>query len=493
MQWNKTPVQFLKPLLSQSQTLEQTQELRIPEGMPEIGKILGAWGQCILRGKEWRADAFSVSGGIQSWVLYAPEDGSDTQFVREWIPFQAKWNMPQTRREAAVAVTCCMQSMDARAASPRKILLRANVGLSAEGMEPDSQLVYCPEEEDKDVQYLKKTYPAVIPKEAGEKRIAVEETLSFAWPGARILGWDTEPVLEEQTVLGNKAVFKGNCRLHLVFQTESGEIAGETFDIPFAQYADLEAEYDKEASVSACLCLSELEPELTETGLTVRCGIMAQYTVQEPVLLQMAQDAYSPYMQVETEMQTLTLPMLLDSRTEERLAQVSAQTDMEKISHVCFCPGLCTVWRQGSTVNGDLSGVFRILGTDGEGNPICQTEAWQDTVTFDADPACSIRLQMQSPQQAEGTLASNRLQLSAPVTVRAKTERNQTLPMLTDCRVGEAVVPDPQRPSLIVKRQEEESLWELAKQFGSTVEAICRANNLDADPVPGQLLLIPVC
>ena len=36
--------------------------------MPDIGHVLSAWGQTILRGKEWRADTVSFSGGAA--VLY---------------------------------------------------------------------------------------------------------------------------------------------------------------------------------------------------------------------------------------------------------------------------------------------------------------------------------------------------------------------------------------------------------------------------------------
>ena len=38
----------------------------------------------------------------------------------------------------------------------------------------------------------------------------------------------------------------------------------------------------------------------------------------------------------------------------------------------------------------------------------------------------------------------------------------------------------------------EESLWELAKTTGSTMDAIRRANNLENEPSPGQMLLIPI-
>ena len=48
------------------------------------------------------------------------------------------------------------------------------------------------------------------------------------------------------------------------------------------------------------------------------------------------------------------------------------------------------------------------------------------------------------------------------------------------------------RPSLLLQRMGEEGLWNLAKASGSTVDAIRQANGLQDEPVPGQMLLIPV-
>jgi len=53
-------------------------------------------------------------------------------------------------------------------------------------------------------------------------------------------------------------------------------------------------------------------------------------------------------------------------------------------------------------------------------------------------------------------------------------------------------VPDPNRPSLIVRRAGANRLWDIAKDSGSTVEAIQKVNGLQGEPAPDQMLLIPV-
>ena len=58
--------------------------------------------------------------------------------------------------------------------------------------------------------------------------------------------------------------------------------------------------------------------------------------------------------------------------------------------------------------------------------------------------------------------------------------------------LGEERKPDPDRPNLILRRFSDKTLWDLAKELGSTEEAIRRANGLSGEPQPGQWLLIPV-
>jgi hypothetical protein len=56
----------------------------------------------------------------------------------------------------------------------------------------------------------------------------------------------------------------------------------------------------------------------------------------------------------------------------------------------------------------------------------------------------------------------------------------------------ETTQPDPNRPSLILRRYAEDSIWELAKKTGSTVEAIQKLNGIQLEPEKDQMLLIPV-
>lgn len=142
MQWNKKPCPYLKTIARQVQNQEQTQELRLAEEMPDIGRVLSAWGQCVVRSKEWRGDGMSVSGGVSASVVYLPEDGSYPRTVEIWLPFQMKWNFPQAQRECTLRVNCLLHSLDARLLSARKMMVRSSVSMLAEALEQSDAELY---------------------------------------------------------------------------------------------------------------------------------------------------------------------------------------------------------------------------------------------------------------------------------------------------------------------------------------------------------------
>ena len=179
LQFHKNTVSCLQKIRGDVQYQEQSQELRLPEDMADVGSVLGAWGQVLIRGKEWSNGSMNVSGGVMAWAMYLPEEGTQPQMVEAWIPFQMKWDLPQTQYDGVIRVSSLLKSVDARVTSARKLMLRACVGILAEATVPMEVQYYTPPELPQSVQLLERTYPMLLPKEAGEKAFSIEEDLAL--------------------------------------------------------------------------------------------------------------------------------------------------------------------------------------------------------------------------------------------------------------------------------------------------------------------------
>jgi hypothetical protein len=204
LHFSKSVCQCLRKVTCQTVSQEQTQELRLPDAMPDIGRVLGSWGQIVIRSKEWRGNGMNVTGGVMAWILYAPEDGSAPQILDCWIPIQMKWDFPQTQRDGTMCILPSLKGVDARTVSARKLMVRAVVSILGEALEPMEADLYEAPQVPEDISLLKRTYPMVLPLEAGEKSLQMEEQLIFPSsmpPMERILHYGMTPMVAEQKVL----------------------------------------------------------------------------------------------------------------------------------------------------------------------------------------------------------------------------------------------------------------------------------------------------
>lgn len=490
LQWNQTDCTYLRQVLRECQNTEQTQEVKLPEGMPDVGRVLCAWGQPVLRSKQWRSDAVAVSGGVSAWVLYSPEDGTAPECMQVWLPFQMKWNLPDSRREGVIRVGCCLRSVDARSLSSRKLLVRASVGVILEAMEPALQPIYREGELPDGVQLLHQNYPVMLPKEAGEKLIALAEELTL--PGenpGKIVCCQVYPQITEQNVVGARVVFRGSCQVQLVYMEENGKLMRHLDQIPFAQFAELDMDYDKDAEVSVAMAVSTVEPELMENKVRLRCELIGQYMIHDRELLQVVEDAYSLYQTVQPVMQELQLPVILDRARENISAQGQMQGETGKIVDVTLFAEQPVQYREENGLQSQVGGYFQVLYYDEAGMLQCKAEPWSGQWDLPVAENSQVLVWMKNMEPVQIGQGDT---WETEVVLEAASLSGQPISMVSGLQLGEKTEPDPARPSLILRRAGENSLWDIAKNSGTTVDAIKKANHLTGEPALGQMLLIPI-
>lgn len=496
LQFNKTSCHCLTRVAREVQNEELTQEVRLPDGMPDIGRVLATWGQVTLRSKEWRAGMVSVSGGVMLWVLYAPEDGSDARCVDTWIPFNLKWDVSSAEREGAIRVLPLLRFADSRALSARKMMVRAGVAAMGDILCQMEAEVYQAEEVPGDVELLKNTYPARIPKESGEKTFLLDEdlTLPNSMPAPeKLLSYTIQPEVTEKKVMVGKAVFKGNGNLHLIYRCADGKVRTWDFELPFSQFQELDGEHGPEASLDTAMAVTSLELDLGEEGrLRLKCGLVCQYLVDDCCMLELTEDAYSPRRQVEVQMDSLRLPAILDDRRENITAEQSVQGQSGQVVDVTFLPDFPRQRRTGDEITFELPGMFQVLYYGEDDSLQAFNARWEGSCSLGAGEDSRIDAVVVPMGSPSAMASGDAMELQGQLRLVTSTTAERGIPMVTGLELGELQEPDQLRPSLILCRPEGEGLWQLAKRCGSTVAAIRQANALEGEPGENQMLLIPV-
>ena len=491
LQFPKIMMDHLKRVAWEIKNEEQTQEVKLSDAMPDIGRILGTWGQVILRGKEWRGTNMTVTGGVMMWVLYAPEDGSEPRSVESWIPFQMRWDFPQTQRDGMMIVDCALKSVDARSISPRKLLLRSIVSAAGEALEPVSTEIFVPGELPEDVQVHTGSYPVRLLREAGEKTFTLDEEFQLpanCTQAKKLFRCAVVPMITDQKIMADKAVFRGTACLHCLVGCEDGRIQSCDFEMPFSQYAELQREYDPYASLDMIPAVTNLEPELLENGmLRLKAGLVGQYRVYDRPVIQVVEDAYSVHRPLTMQLQELNLPAVLETQRSLLKAEKSLKPDSGDVMDIAFTSAHPSYHRENGRMVLEVPGSFYLLNRTTEGNLQGEMLRWEGTwETEMRDNAELFALSRIAGKALVG------VDVACDLALETVTVANTGIPMVTMLELGEPEQPDPNRPSLILRRAGDDTLWKIAKECGTTVQAIREANALTEEPTQDQMLLIPV-
>jgi hypothetical protein len=433
-----------------------------------------------------------VSGGVQAWVLYIPEDGVGIQCMQTWIPFHTKWDLPDSDAEGFINTQSHLRSMDVRNTSSRKMMLRANVGVLGEMWLPAESEVCEPENVPEDVCLLRRKYAVSLPRETGEKTFTLEEELSAPDGMETILYYCLCPEIQEQKVMSDKVVFRGAANLRLLYQGQDDQLHTWDAAVPFSQYSELDREYGAGATAQITPAVTGVETELDQEGrLHLKAGIAGQYMICDPVEFETVEDAYSPLRAVQPRMGRMVLPVMLDTQKQTITA--------EQTIPIC-----------GSVVSMAFlqDHPYRVLDTDGmaitvpgQFQAICRDEngmlqyasaRWEGKWQLPADDGGVVIAVATACGKPQAAFDGSGMVLCADTQVELATLSAEGIPMVTGLELGELIPADPARPSLILRRAGKDSLWELAKKSGSAPERIQAVNCLEGEPDPGQMLLIPV-
>lgn len=495
LQFEKKEIPCLHTVKREVQNQEQTQELRISDGMPDIGTIIGAWGQVILRSKEWQESGMTVSGGTMVWVQYMPEEGGQPQCVESWLPFQMRWNFPGTQYDGKIQTQCFLRNVDARSTSARKMMLRTNVSVLGWAMENQNCTVFEPVDLPEGI-YLKKVkYPVQMPVEAGEKAFALEESLQLPASVPKpecIFRYSLHPEITEEKLMNDKVVFRGNAALHVLYIADDGGQYAWDFDIPFTQYAELEKEYGEDGEVLLLPCVTALELEHEEESFAVKIGLVCQYQISHRPVVEIAEDAYATRRKLEPMVQELQLPGILERKIQTVHAQSSIGLDTMRLTDVGFAPLPPQTHPAGENSFVEIPGQFHLFYYDMEGIPRTSVQKWEQSIPLPMAEDTTLEAVAFSIGKPQGTLMSGSAQLGSEIRLITEVTSDKTIPMITGLELGELQSPATENPSLILRRPAGKTLWELAKSNGSSVEAIQNANGLKTEPEESQMLLIPV-
>ena len=480
-------------------TQEQTQELIIPDSMPDAARTLMCYAVPELQSKTSRTGSLLVSGNLRTSCLYADETGA-VQLLRSDLPFSVQLENSALQETTQCVLQCSVRSADSRLINSRKVLLRIGVLVQADGYEPDTRTLAQVQGAPACLQMRCETYRDLVPAEIGECAVQVSEELQLPEgkaPIDRMVSCQVQAALTEQSLHGDKVLFKGTAYVHLSYLDEAGGVGTAVLPVPFSQYCQLQKSYDgQQARVTLCLTGVQLEPVSADGGqkLLFGAGFAAQCMALEEQELTVCTDAYATKGAFTPQWTGQDWIMHLDTQTLREPVRQTFEQEAAVVLDSRIYPDAPTTERveggvvihvplRADVLYRDAGGavqaaVFRTEAT-------CRTELRENGL-------CDAQLQL----QPEGYLAAGGggIELRCDALFQLQSYVRQKLQSLSGGTLEQQTERGGSRPSVIICRcADRQELWQLAKQYRTTAHAIEAANHLTQPEVEaGRLLLIPM-
>lgn len=499
--FEQTQFPCLRRVAHLSVAQEQTQELIIPDAMADASRTLICYAEPELQSKTSRDGSLLITGLLRASCLYADEQG-DIQPLSAQLPFTAKLEHPQWQEQTLSCVSCTIRSADARLINSRKLLLRVNVLVQADGYEPTSEAGSTLQDAPGCLQQKTAVYSSLVPVELSERAFSLSEELVLPEgrsAASQLISCAVNPVLQEQNLVGDKALAKGKLELLLTYLDAQNIVRTLSLSVPFSQYCQLQQTYSHEETLQTSLCLTGVQAELIGTAdgqkLLLGVGLVMQCLILAAQHLCVCEDAYATRGTFTPQWQTEEHLMRLDGQTIR--ASLRESLPVEGVSAVLDC----RIYQQEQTQQRTEDGLVihaplrvDVLYADADGALQMHSTRVELTCRTALCETGSCEASLVLLPECSATAGTGAIELRCEGVFSLQCFCKQTLKNLVGGSIDPHETQREPRASVIIRRTaHQQALWELAKQYRTTTEAIQTANGLSQPEVDaGQLLLIPM-
>lgn len=489
----------LHRILCDTVSQEQTADVIIPDSFSDAARVPDAFGTLLIRAEECSGDSAAVAGTVQAGALVVCEDGS-VQRVDAEIPFSVRRDFPKQEDECMMQCSCVLRSVDARLLNSRKILLRVCVSCTITVYAPKTDTCYDLSEPAPNLQMKRVVLPLRMPAQVGEKSFAINEVLEL--PNgkpeiARLLKCLYRAEIEEQRMVGNKAVFKGALTVHALYAGEDEELHTYDWSVPFSQYAELERELDEgDLRTELTLTSAEAEPD-SQFGahrLIVSVNLLAQCTVFCVQNVTVIEDAFCTDADFKPAWESWSVTGILDQQDFRETATAESDTQAQRIVDAWILPDEAAMQRAGDRMQIELPLTCSVLYYDADGD--LQGKTLRPTVRMETQIADNAQCSVAQVSGGEIFCAagSGGITLRAPVKVSVDSFAEHAISAVRGGEITPVEEAAQRRPAVLLRlTDQEESVWEIAKSCRADLRLLTAANELSGASVPaGTLLLIPM-
>ncbi|MEG1593761.1 MAG: DUF3794 domain-containing protein [Oscillibacter sp.] len=485
---------------------EETAENIVPDYCPDIARIIETEGKVAIHSRELREGKAEVSGTVHVAVLYTPDGDGGIRVLEFAMPFGVETDARAMPDCGLLTAEANIELLETRLLNPRKVFTHCRLSLHLTGYRRSS-LCACSDvtaSPELCIEKQQEQQHAVVTTQIAEKDFTFSESMHLS-PGkdgaAELLASRVCSAITETKIVGSKLIFKGAFTLSILYRSVGGKCCAYSGELPFSQIMEVEgAGEGAVAAVQLQLTGSDLQidgddPEGRQLAVTFYLHATAILREERDVML--LRDLYSTAYNLTYEALPLQFTAVSDTivrrQTVRELLEIGVVAD--SILSLCVTCGAVSVAREGKNVILRTGATVRVLYLDEGGAALVAERCIEVSCQLELPESCHVTAGASCPEEPQGSIGERGIEVRFPIDFHIEaTEKIKKICISSAKLNTDAPKETAGAPSLVLRcLGKQETAWELAKQYNTTIPAILAANELEncSDMIGDRLLLIP--
>lgn len=503
----KTSVYVNDTVLTDSLEQAIDVDFSLPDYCPDISKIFKCQAVPRISSKGINGKTVTIDGAVTITLLYSDKDGNLCSY--EYIyPFSKSLELEKECDRANICCRAKKEYINCRAVTGRKVDIHGAIGIYIKIFKRKNADIVS-DFDDCNIELLRGIAPATVPMGYAEKYLNIEDEIRIgsSQPQIRnILRCDANSCVKETKVINDKAVVKGEMAVSILYCGE-GSQAPQCVKavIPFSQIVDVEG------ITETCLCDTkseiaalEVKPRVSASGETKSFSINAKilltceaYCGNEVAVVL---DAFSRKYKADIKRNNVTFEKITYNVRENHLCKKNIELEENITSVIDLWSNIQSYSTRFENCNMMINGVLvaGMIVCDENGNAIYCEKPIDFEYKYPVNceigiPHCEPQLEIISCSY--NITSSNALEVRIELGINAAIYEKKAMSLISDMSLDESN-PIERKGKAAMKvyfAEENENVWDIARNNNASVEEIMHINNLSEDRLTaGKMILIPM-
>lgn len=482
-------------------------DITLPDYCPDIMRILRCTVQPCISNSKIIGDRATADGNSKIRIIYADDKNKIFCYEQDY-PFSKYAELASAYDNAILVCDAKTDYVNCRAVSKRRVDVHGVVGIHFTVKDSRQDTLVSNAEGD-GIQLKKKgidldDVSAVVSKSF---EISQVENIGDGNAGiGKVLDVRSAPILSEVKLIKGKILIKGELYLRVVYCTDSGENETCTLccNLPFNEIIEAQSVTD-DCRVDVKLLVNQCtaEPKTDNDGeyryMNINAEICALVTAYTRRNVKVITDAYATEAQVKASYRPMDFQCVSQSVKDTVVCKESLDISSMKPQRIyAFTPSApqtqCRFDGDRMSISGKVP--VSLIVIDSEGVPVfCEREAtFEYSRILDGVAEYSCNPQLSLAGCSCELMGDSRAEFKAELCLNAVVFRKMREKVLVSLEATENSGEMVKNPALIIYFcQGNESVWDIARKYNTTVEEIMQENELNTDYLENKtMLMIPV-